>query len=113
MAQGILTGKYGRDVTLDSSDKRSRATFVNFHGARLQKNLDIVDLMREMEPIYHKEPSAIAIRFILDYLEDSVVIVGVKRKAQVLSNCEAFGWELSREDLELLDKASRMEGGSE
>ena len=107
LGQGILTGKYGRDVVMDQSDKRSRATFPNFHGEKLQKNLDIVDEMKKMGPKYGKQPAAIALRFILDYLPESVALVGVKRRAQVLSNCEAFGWRLSKEDLELLDRVSK------
>lgn len=107
LGQGILTGKYGRDVVMDKNDKRSRDTFPSFHGKKLQKNLDIVDEMRKMEPRYGKKPAAIAIRFILDYLEESVALVGVKRPSQVLSNCEAFGWNLDNEDLCLLERVSR------
>lgn len=107
LGQGILTGKYGRDVVMDKSDKRSRDTFPNFHGEKLQKNLDIVDEMRKMEPLYGKKPAAIAIRFILDHLPESVALIGVKRKSQVLSNCEAFGWKLRKEDLTLLDRVSQ------
>ncbi len=107
LGQGILTGKYGRDVVMDPSDKRSRDTFPNFHGEKLQKNLDIVDEMRKMEPIYGKKPASIALRFILDYLPESAALVGVKRKSQVLSNCEAFGWKLRDEDLARLDRISR------
>ena len=107
LGQGILTGKYGRDVVMDKSDKRSRDTFPNFHGEKLQKNLDIVDVMKEMGPTYGKTPAAIALRFILDYLPGSAALVGVKRRAQVLSNCEAFGWTLSPEDLARLEAVSR------
>lgn len=104
LGQGILTGKYGRDVAFDPSDRRSRPTYPNFHGKKLLKNLDIVDKMREIGPCYGKEPAAIAIRFILDYLRDSVVIVGVKNRKQVLSNCEAADWNLSQEHVnELLE----------
>ena len=92
---------------MDKNDKRSRDTFPNFHGAKLQKNLDIVDEMRKMGPTYGKQPAAIALRFILDYLPDSAALVGVKRKSQVLSNCEAFDWKLSKDDLDLLDRVSR------
>lgn len=107
LGQGILTGKYGRDTVMDKNDKRSRETYPNFHGEKLQKNLDIVDEMKKMEPIYGKKPASIALRFILDYLPESVALVGVKRKSQVLSNCEALGWKLKREDLDLLDRVAR------
>ena len=107
LGQGILTGKYGRDVVMDEKDKRSRDTFPNFHGEKLQKNLDIVDEMKKMEPKYGRKPAAVALRFIMDYLPESVALVGVKRKAQVLSNCETFGWKLDKADLDLLERVSR------
>lgn len=107
LGQGILTGKYGRDVVMDKNDKRSRETYPNFHGEKLQKNLDIVDEMKKMGSTYQKAPAAIALRFILDYFPESVALVGVKRKAQVISNCEAFGWKLNLTDLKLLDEVSK------
>lgn len=106
LGQGILTGKYERDVRFPEDDRRSRATYPNFHGKKLQRNLDIVDCMREVGSNYGKQPTAVAIRYILDYLPDSVAIVGVKRKEQVLSNCEACDWKLEEHDLERLDKIS-------
>ena len=107
LGQGILTGKYGRDVRFSEDDRRSRPTYPNFHGEKLQKNIDIVECMRKVGENYGKEPSAVAIRYILDYLPDSVAIVGVKRKEQVASNCEACGWKLRPCDIEILDNISR------
>ena len=107
LGQGILTGKYGRNVIMEESDKRSRTTFPNFHGEKLQKNLDIVDEMRKIGNLYDKQPAAVALRFILDYIQDSVALVGVKRKAQVLANCEVFGWKLKNNEINLLATISK------
>lgn len=107
LGQGILTGKYGRNTVMDPSDKRSRPTYPNFHGEKLQKNIDIVEKMQSLWPTYHKKPAAIAIRFILDYIPDSIVLVGVKHKKQVVSNCHACGWNLTKEHMDLLDAASK------
>lgn len=107
LGQGILTGKYDRSVTFGSDDRRSRDIYVNFHGEKLLKNLDIVEHMRQIAAEHGKSVSAVAIRFILDHLKDSVVLCGVKRPAQLLSNAESLGWNLTREELELLDRISR------
>ena len=106
LGQGILTGKYGRDVRFDPSDRRSRPAYQNFHGEKLQKNMDIVDVMRTISPYYDKPLSAIAIRFILDYLTDSAVLVGVKRRDQVLSNVAACDWKMDKDHLEMLRRIS-------
>lgn len=107
LGQGILTGKYGRNVRFPENDRRSRATYPNFHGEKLQKNIDIVDCMREIGVSYGKQPAAVAIRFILDYFIDSIAIVGVKRKEQVISNCEACDWKLKSDDIEILNRISK------
>lgn len=107
LGQGILTGKYGRDVRFDASDRRSRAAYKNFHGKRLEKNMAIVDRMREISAANGKSLPSIAIRFILDHLENSVVIAGVKTRKQVLSNLGALGWTLGREEIRALEAVSR------
>ncbi|MBR4924274.1 MAG: aldo/keto reductase [Prevotella sp.] len=107
LGQGILSGKYGADTKFDANDRRSRSTYPNFHGEKLMKNLKIVEKMREIDQSYQKGLPAIAIRFILDYLKDSVVIVGVKRPQQVIGNCEAAGWNLSEQHINDLEAISK------
>ena len=107
LGQGILTGKYSRDVVFDASDRRSRAIYTNFHGEKLMKNLDIVEAMRPIAADHGKPVSAVAVRFILDHLPDSVVLCGIKRREQLLSNAEAFGWHLEPEELARLEQISR------
>ena len=107
LGQGILTGKYGREVTFASNDRRSREVYVNFHGEKLLRNLEIVEAMRPLAQAYGKSVAAVAIRFILDYLHESVVLVGAKRPSQVQSNLEAQGWHLTPEEIAQLDEVSR------
>ena len=107
LGQGILTGKYDRTATFGSDDRRSREIYVNFHGEKLLKNLEIVEHMRPIAAAHGKSVSAVAIRFILDHLNDSVVICGVKRPAQLYGNAESLGWHLSAEELDLLERISR------
>lgn len=107
LGQGILTGKYGRDIRFPEDDRRSRPTYPNFHGEKLQKNIDIVECMKKIGRCYGRQPAAVAVRYILDYLPDSIAIVGVKRKEQVISNCEACDWKLNKQDLETLDNLSK------
>ena len=46
-------------------------------------------------------------RFIMDYIPDSVVLCGAKNPGQIISNTEAAGWKLEKGDLEILEKISR------
>lgn len=107
LGQGILTGKYDKDTKFGADDRRSRDIYVNFHGDKLLKNLDIVEVLKEIAQEIGKPVSAVAIRWILDYLEESAVIVGIKNEKQLRGNMEALGWDLKNEHVKLLEKVSR------
>ncbi len=107
LGQGILTGKYNEDSLFGSNDRRSREIYVNFHGEKLLKNLEIVKAMRPIAENHNVSMAAIAVRYIMDYLKDSVVLVGAKRPSQILGSIEAVGWNLTPEELALLDDVSR------
>ena len=106
LGQGILTGKYDKNTVFDTTDRRSRDVYVNFHGQKLLKNLEIVEALKKIADRHEKSVASIAIRFILDYLPDSVVLCGAKRPSQIIGNAEAADWSLSREEIEVLEKIS-------
>lgn len=107
LGQGILTGKYSRDSNFSDNDRRSRDIYVNFHGDKLIKNMEIVDSMRKISEEIHKPISAIAIRFILDNIRDSVVLAGIKTPQQLESNIDAMGWKLADDHLSELKRISK------
>lgn len=107
LGQGILTGKYDKNAAFGKDDRRSREIYVNFHGEKLMKNLEIVEVMKQIAANHNKPVAAVAIRYILDYLPESVVLCGVKRPSQILGNIEGADWKLDDEELKLLDKVSR------
>ena len=107
LGQGILTGKYSADVKFGNNDRRRRDIYVNFHGEKLKKNLDIVEKMKPIAEAHGKSCAATAIRFILDYLEDSIVTAGVKNAFQMNSNLDGLDWKLDKTEVCLLDSISR------
>ena len=107
LGQGILTGKYDKNVAFGKDDRRSRDIYVNFHGEKLRQNLRIVDVLRKAAEHHGKTVAACAIRWILDTLPESVVIAGVKRPAQLDSNLEAMGWHLSEEEMNELNEVAK------
>lgn len=106
LGQGILTGKYDKNTVFDSNDRRSRDIYVNFHGEKLLKNLEIVEALKKIAAEHRKSVVSVAIRFILDYLPDSVVLCGAKRPSQIIGNAEGAGWSLNRDEIEILEKIS-------
>ena len=107
LGQGILSGKYDKNCRFDSNDRRSREIYVNFHGEKLLKNLEIVEVLKEIAAETGKSVASVAIRWILDYLEESVVIVGAKSPRQVLQNAEALSFSLTKEQIDRLNTISK------
>lgn len=106
LGQGILSGKYDKYTTFGADDRRSRDIYVNFHGDKLLKNLEIVEVLKEIAKEVNRPVPAVAIRWILDYLNDSAVIVGIKNQKQLEGNKAALGWKLSKEQIERLVEVS-------
>lgn len=107
LGQGILSGKYNENTVFSENDRRSRSIYVNFHGQKLIQNLRIVSELRNISEKYELPISAVAIRWILDRLENSIVLVGIKHPNQITENIKAFDWCLSLEELQLLDHLSQ------
>lgn len=107
LGQGILSGKYDKNCKFEANDRRSREIYVNFHGEKLLKNLEIVEVLKEIANETGKAVSSVAIRWILDYLKDSVVIVGAKTPKQVLQNAESLSFELTNEQITRLENISK------
>lgn len=108
LGQGILTGKYGPNGAFSADDRRNRETYVNFHGRKLEKNLKILEVLREIAQERGKIPAEVAVRFLLDTLPRSVAICGIKRPEQLLTG--ALDWKLSAEEITLLDEISKDRG---
>ena len=64
-------------------------------------------MLKEIAAEQNKSVSSVAIRWILDHLKDSVVIVGAKTPKQILQTVEALDWSLTQEQIERLEKISR------
>lgn len=106
LGQGILTGKYNQSSSFGKDDRRSQELYVNFHGEKLEQNLRIVDVLREIAASHNKSVAACAIRYILDKMSESVVMVGIKRREQLLSGIEAMDWMLTEDDMKSLESIS-------
>lgn len=107
LGQGVLTGKYNQNSIFSKNDRRSRDIYVNFHGEKFKKNLEIVEAMKPIAKYHEVTLSAVAIRFILDYMEDSVVLVGAKNKRQIEENINGTDWKLEEEEIIKLDNISK------
>jgi len=83
LAQGLLSGRYGPDHRFGGNDRRSRATYVQHHGARRDRNMSIVAVISEAAAALGASPAQVAIAWVLERLPRSIALVGLKRSAQL------------------------------
>jgi aryl-alcohol dehydrogenase-like predicted oxidoreductase len=108
LGQGILTGKYDRDNLPGEEDRRNRPTYPNFHGEKLVRNLRIVEGLRACRArAENRSPAQCALRWILDRFDNSVVLTGIKSRAQLDEIVGATEWRLEVPDFHALDRLSR------
>ena len=100
LARGLLTGKFERDA--EFSDLRGQDA--DFRGARFLRNLDIVEELKKVAAKYDKTVAQLAINWTAGYPGIAAPIFGAKRPSQVLENVGGVGWEISREDRDLIDR---------
>lgn len=111
LGQGVLSGKYGADVTFAKSDRRARNGYENFRGANLQHNLRVVSEMQRLAS--HREGRSlpqIALRWILDFVPRSIALVGIKRPQQIEEAAGSLGWILDAKARRALDRVSKEPG---
>lgn len=106
LGQGILTGKYDKNLSFGNDDRRSRDIYVNFYGEKLAKNLEIVEVMKKIAEQHRVSVTAVAVRFILDNLKESVVLVGAKSPKQIMGSIEGVDWKLEKKEIEALVEVS-------
>ena len=104
LGQGVLTGKYNVNSGFGVNDRRSREVYTNFHGAKLRKNIEIVEKMKPLAENFGVSLAALAVRFILDYIPDSVALVGAKNPSQIEGTMTAMDFKLSKDELEFLER---------
>ncbi len=105
LGQGILSGKYGGAPQLEESDRRNRPDYVNFHGNKLQQNLKLIKAMRQRLGLYPNMTLAqMAIRWVLEYLKSSAVLVGIKTCEQLEEIVRASDASLRPEDVAFLER---------
>ncbi len=108
LGQGVLSGKYEEDVIFDEFDRRSRDIYINFHGEKLKKNLKIVSTIDSILKYYPgKTITQISLRWILDSIDKSIALVGIKRQQQILDAFGALDWELDADHKNLLNSISK------
>jgi aryl-alcohol dehydrogenase-like predicted oxidoreductase len=97
LGRGFLTGRFQKPEDVPEDDFRKRSP--RFQGENFQKNLNLVNCIKEMAARKHCQPSQLAIAWVLAQGKDIVPIPGTKRRKYLEENVAAAKIELTPEDL--------------
>ena len=104
LGRGFLTGQLRRFEDLPENDWRRHRP--RFQGENFQKNLELVDRVKEIAVAKQVTPAQLALAWLLAQGEGLVPIPGTKRRKNLEENVAAVGITLTREDLERIDQAA-------
>lgn len=105
LAQGLLTGKYAPDRS-ERPREGGRRFDSRFSAAGLRAIAPLVTTLRQLAETYSKTPAQIALNWLVAQ-DDVVPIPGAKNAKQAEQNAAALGWNLSADDVEILQQVSR------
>lgn len=104
LGAGILSGAYRSMPKLDKND--TRASFYHFFEeplfGKIQKLLQVMD---EIAARHQAAPAQVAIRWSVEKAFVDNAILGVSKPGHAAANCDAFLWEMSDEEMRILDEA--------
>ena len=103
----VLAGQSLADIAL--------RVYGNADGAIIlaeENGLEVTDVLSQISAKYGKTPAQGAIAWLLQTQGITAPIVGAKNGRQAQENLKAAGWQFSKEDYDVIDRASRrfMEG---
>ena len=101
LGRGFLTGRFRRFEDIPEGDYRRNSP--RFQGENFQKNLALVDRVREIAREKRVRPSQLALAWVLAQGEEIVPIPGTARRDHLEENIAALDIVLSTEDLKRID----------
>ncbi len=104
LGRGFLTGQIQSFEDLPEDDYRRFSP--RFQGENFDRNLQLVERVREIAGEKGVEPSQLALAWLLHQGNDLVPIPGTKRRKYLEENAAATGVELTDEDLARIDEAA-------
>jgi aryl-alcohol dehydrogenase-like predicted oxidoreductase len=108
LGRGFLSGAITRPEDLAEDDFRRRNP--RFQGANFDKNLELVERVREIAAERDVTPGQLALAWLMNQDPAVVPIPGTKRRAYLEENAAASEIELSAEELERIDEAAPAGG---
>jgi aryl-alcohol dehydrogenase-like predicted oxidoreductase len=102
LSRGLISGRWQKDST-SPGDFRSQSP--RFTGANLDKNLALVEALREVATEKGVTVAQLAIAWVAAQREDIVPVIGSRRRDQLSESLSALDVVLTRDELAKIEKA--------
>ena len=103
LSRGLLSGHWSRERALSGGDFRAHAP--RFQGENLERNLVLVERLREAAEASGATPAQAAIAWALSRGDDIVPLVGARTRERLAEALGALELELGQDDLARLEDA--------
>jgi aryl-alcohol dehydrogenase-like predicted oxidoreductase len=103
LSRGLLSGHWSRDRETDPTDFRTHAP--RFVGGNLDRNLELVDALREIADAKRATVAQMAIAWTLSRGLDVVPLVGARRRDRLAEALAAVELDLTEGDLDAIERA--------
>jgi aryl-alcohol dehydrogenase-like predicted oxidoreductase len=104
MQRGLLTGKFSpeRRAALAPDDHRLRIP--DFQEPQFSATLALVEELKKIAQRHRRPVAQLALAWVLRRPEMTAAIVGARRPDQIAETVGASGWNLSKKDIDEVDK---------
>jgi len=103
LGRGFLTGQYTSPAQFEAGDFRLHGP--RFLGQNFERNLALVQVVRERAAVRQCTPAQLALAWVLAHGDGVVAIPGTKRVARLEENAAALEVKLSVEEVEAISAA--------
>lgn len=103
LAKGLLTGKFDANSLFEGVRKKDP----DYTGKRYQRNLVLIDGLRNIAAKHDRTVAQLAINWIATCPGVTSALFGAKRPSQILENVGGVGWTITEEDRKRIDELVR------
>jgi aryl-alcohol dehydrogenase-like predicted oxidoreductase len=112
LGRGFLTGRIRSLEDLPDDDSRRAGRFPRFEGENFQRNLELVERVRQIAEEKAITPGQLALAWVLAQGEQIVPIPGTKRRSYLEENAAAAAVQLTEEELRRIDEIAPLGAGA-
>ena len=110
LGRGFLTGAFKSPADFAPDDFRAHSP--RFQGENFQRNLELVNKIKEIATEKSCTAAQLALAWLLAQGEEIIPIPGTKKRDRVTENAQAVDIELSSEDKERIDKVMPLDAAA-